>query len=116
MLEQYCTYRKSLYKDIGTKAVVKYQSQRMLERLQSTKSPCDPNLWFTTFTCPQIVADSYERPVIVYTYVVNANKDGVKKENHEAQIFFPLLNMKLIDSHNPHYPYSSLFPLLQCEI
>jgi hypothetical protein len=70
-----------LYKDIGTKAVLKYQSQRTLEILQPTKSSCDPDLWFIAFTFPQIVAGTYgERPVIVYTYIVNENKDGAKKE------------------------------------
>ncbi|KAI9008428.1 hypothetical protein CLU79DRAFT_776960 [Phycomyces nitens] len=43
-------YKDTLYKAIGTDAVVQYEEERMINRLQSSKSPClgqtDLSLWF----------------------------------------------------------------------
>lgn len=97
MLEVYRRYRDTLYKAEDTDAVIEYEDKRMINRLESTASPCGPNLWFSTFTCPQIVADTYQRPVIVYCYVLT----GKMKVHYESQIYFPLINMKLEDIDRP---------------
>ncbi|KAG2200637.1 hypothetical protein INT47_007381 [Mucor saturninus] len=69
----------------------------MVRRLNSSKSPClgeDQLLWFSTFSCPQVVVDTFERPVILFSHVKYLLKDtGEPRVNREAQAFFPLVNM-----------------------
>jgi hypothetical protein len=103
MLKTYLKYKDTLYKAVDTDVVVQYEEQKMINKLQSTKSPClnDFQLWFSTFTCPQVVDDTYERPVIVYCYVENCLKTGEKKINYESQVYCPLINMQITDSSNP---------------
>jgi hypothetical protein len=47
------------------------------------------------------VADTYERPVIVYYYLETFLQNGEKRIYYESQIYFPLINMQLADSSNP---------------
>ncbi|KAI9472436.1 MAG: hypothetical protein EXX96DRAFT_542532 [Benjaminiella poitrasii] len=103
MLKTYLKYKDTLFKVVDTDVVVQFEEQRMIKRLQSTKSPCldDLHLWFSTFICPQLVADTYERPVIMYCYVENCLKTGEKRINYESQWYVPLINMQLADSSKP---------------
>jgi hypothetical protein len=105
MLILYNKYKNSLYKDVSLdQAVVQFEEKRMLRRLQSTRSPCldDQELWFTSFVCPQIVADTYQRPVIVYCYEkYKVEETGVINPEYESQIYFPLIIMQTTDLHRP---------------
>jgi hypothetical protein len=60
----------TLYKTVGDSSTIDFEHQAIIARLSSRISPCNINrsLWFTNFTSPQIIADTYHRPVIVYTY------------------------------------------------
>lgn len=100
MLKTFNLYKDTLYKAaLSSDAEIQFEEQRMIRRLQSTKSPClnDGDLWFTSYSCPQIVADTYERPVIVYCYLSLKDKNPI----YESQIYFPLINMDLRDLNNP---------------
>ncbi|KAI9004284.1 hypothetical protein CLU79DRAFT_841332 [Phycomyces nitens] len=106
MLKMYMRYKDTLYKAIGTDAVVQYEEERMINRLQSSKSPClgqtDLSLWFSTFICPQIVADTYQRPVIIYTYSEHSVRTtGKLNAYHESQVYWPLIHMELTSADNP---------------
>lgn len=103
MLKTYNQYKDTLYKAVGSDTVVQYEEQRMINRLQSTKSPClnDRDLWFTSYSCPQIVADTYRRPVIVYCYAEYYSKNGTKNTHFESQVYFPLIDMQLSETNNP---------------
>ncbi|KAI9005505.1 hypothetical protein CLU79DRAFT_723915 [Phycomyces nitens] len=106
MLKMYMRYKDTLYKAIGTDAVVQYEEERMINRLQSSKSPClgqtDLSLWFSTFICPQIVADTYQRPVIIYTYSEHSVRTTSKLNvYHESQVYWPLIHMELTSADNP---------------
>ncbi|KAG2191822.1 hypothetical protein INT47_006653 [Mucor saturninus] len=105
MLETYLKYHDTLYKPVDEK-VIELERIKMVKRLNSTKSPClnqeDQILWFSTFSCPQVVADTFERPVILFSYVKYPLKEtGQFRENHEAQVFFPLINMPLQNVDKP---------------
>lgn len=80
MLQTYLKYKDTLYQAVGTDTVVKYEEQKMMAKLKSTLSPClgkdYEHMWFSTFTCPQVVADTYQRPVIVATYLEAVNNSG----------------------------------------
>ncbi|KAI8327632.1 hypothetical protein BC941DRAFT_519652 [Chlamydoabsidia padenii] len=102
MLATYLKYQHTLYKAVGTDSVIQFEHQKMLRRLETKVSPCDDrSLWFSTIVCPQIVADTYQRPVMLYCYVENYLKTGAKKINYESQIYFPLVHMDLKNSNNP---------------
>lgn len=105
MLETYLTYCDTLYKPAADEEVIELEKSKMIRRLNSTKSPClleeDHHLWFSTFSCPQVVADTYKRPVLLYSYVSNVLKTGEIRENHEAQVFFPLVHMDLANIDKP---------------
>ena len=105
MLEAYLKYHDTLYKPVDEK-VVELERIKMVKRFNSTKSPClnqeDQILWFSTFSCPQVVADAFERPVILFSYVKYPLKEtGEFRENREAQVFFPLINMPLQNVDKP---------------
>lgn len=105
MLEIYLRYCNTLYKPVD-EAAIDSERAKMIRRLNSVKSPClkeeDYPLWFSTFSCPQVVADAYQRPVILYTYVnYKLKKTGEMKENDEAQVFFPLVNMEMANANKP---------------
>lgn len=100
MLKTFNLYKDTLHKAaLSSDAEIQFEEQRMIRRLQSTKSPClnDGDLWFTSYSCLQIVADTYERPVIVYCYLSLKDKNPI----YESQIYFPLINMDLRDLNNP---------------
>lgn len=104
MLKTFLKCKDNLYKAVvSSDTIVQYEEQRMINRLQSTKSPClnNQDLWFTSYSCPQIVADTYERPVIVYCYVENFLKTGEKNILFESQVYFPLINMELTNLSQP---------------
>lgn len=105
MLNTYTKFKNTLYKDVSLDPVVALlEERRMFHRLQSTRSPCldDQELWFTSYSCPQIVADTYERPVIVYCYnEYKMKKTGAINPVYESQIYFPLINMQTSDSNRP---------------
>ena len=90
MFETYIKYCDTLYKNIQDENAEHFKKD-MITRLNSKKSPClnleDRHLWFGTLDCPQIVADTYEGPVIVLSYVVNQSNNGESRENHEIRIF-----------------------------
>ena len=93
MLSTNKKHQDTLNQSIG--ADVSGSRERMLARSESTKSPCldlsERYLWFGTYDCPQIVADTYGRPVIMYSYTENiARETGKLTKHREAQIFFPL--------------------------
>ncbi|KAI9006592.1 hypothetical protein CLU79DRAFT_849896 [Phycomyces nitens] len=105
MLKMYMRYKDTLYKAIGTDAVVQYEEERMINRLQSSKSPClgqtDLSLWLSTFICTQIVADTYQRPVIIYTYSEHSVRTmGKLNVYHESQVYWPLIHMELTSADN----------------
>ncbi|GAA5816263.1 hypothetical protein MFLAVUS_009789 [Mucor flavus] len=66
MFETYLKYCDTLYRPVEDNAV-EIQKAQMIKRLNSTKSPCfnggDQSIWFSTFSCPPVVADTYERPL-----------------------------------------------------
>lgn len=105
MLETYMKYKDTLYKVIGSDAVTQFEEERMVNRLLSRKSPClerdDQATWFSTFICPQVVADTYNRPVIVFSYIENRSNTGKLINTYEACVYFPLINMELIAANNP---------------
>ncbi|KAI8069054.1 uncharacterized protein B0P05DRAFT_589370 [Gilbertella persicaria] len=77
MLATYMKYKDTLYKAIVTsEASAKYEEQKTINRFQSKAFSClsSSELWFSTFTCPQIVAYVYEKPVLVYSYIENMLK------------------------------------------
>ncbi|KAI9008900.1 hypothetical protein CLU79DRAFT_723161 [Phycomyces nitens] len=62
----------------------------------------DLSLWFSTFICPQIVADTYQRPVIIYTYSEHSVRTtGKLNAYHESQVYWPLIHMELTSADNP---------------
>ncbi|KAI7868052.1 uncharacterized protein EV154DRAFT_582268 [Mucor mucedo] len=105
MLNTYLKYKDSLYRAVGTEAVVNYEEQKMLTKLLTVESPCllpeDNMLWFSTFVCPQIVADTYERPVFLYGYTENILKTGEVRTIYESHVFIPLVHMELSARENP---------------
>lgn len=105
MLKTYIKFKNTLYTNVSfTEPIeIELSELRMLNRLQSTISPChDEHLWFSTFICPQIVADTYERPVIVYCYqIFTIESTGKQNPIYESQIYYPLINMKSNDVHRP---------------
>lgn len=93
-------YYNTLYKAVGNGRTVNFEYQTMVTRL----SPCNNNssLWFTNFTCcPQIVADTYHRPVIVYTYSEFKLKSSEMNKVYQPQVFIPLLEMETKNRENP---------------
>ncbi|KAI9252511.1 hypothetical protein EDC94DRAFT_275590 [Helicostylum pulchrum] len=104
MFETYLKYCDTLYKPV-MENTVEYEKDKMIKRLNSKKSPClneeDPPLWFSTLSCPQVVADTYQRPVIILNYVGNMLKTGKIRINHEPQVFFPLIHMDLRNAEHP---------------
>lgn len=104
MFETYLKYCDTLYQSFEENAG-DLEKIKMIKRLNSTKSPCldweDHILWFSTFTCSQIVTDTYERPVILFSYVNYMSKDTVEmRETHEAQVF-PFEHMDLANTDKP---------------
>jgi hypothetical protein len=103
MLRTYEQYQDNLYKPVATtQTLIDYEHTKMLKKLKSTMSPCtDVNLWFSTFTCPQIVADTYNRPVTVFTYrEYYVEKERKMNAYKEAMSFFPLVEMNVIENIN----------------
>ncbi|KAI8985992.1 hypothetical protein BDB01DRAFT_787166 [Pilobolus umbonatus] len=104
MKNTYLKYKDTLYKGVGTEMENKVEEDIMMERLDSFKSPCLGNddllLWFSTFTCPQVVADTYQRPVILYCYLENF-VNGEIRRFYESQVFFPLIEMEMSKTEYP---------------
>lgn len=92
ILIKYEKYKDSLYKAEGTTAIIEFEEKKMMNKLRSKKSPClgDSPLWLSTFTCPQVVADTYNRPVLLYMYNENiVAKTNEVKKHYQSQAFFP---------------------------
>lgn len=104
MLETYLKYHDTLYLDVNEK-IIDSERAKMIKRLNSTKSPClstdDLELWFGNLSCPQIVADTYERPVLVYSFVSYTLSTGEVRNNFESSVFFPLINMDMTSTEKP---------------
>ncbi|KAI9332626.1 hypothetical protein BD770DRAFT_403097 [Pilaira anomala] len=94
MLSTYQKYQDSLYKPVvSTQTMVDFEQTKMLKKLASTISPCyNSKLWFITFSCPQVVADTYNRPVVIFTYREFYLKDALS--------FLPLVEMNIIENIN----------------
>ncbi|KAI8976151.1 hypothetical protein BDB01DRAFT_804661, partial [Pilobolus umbonatus] len=81
----------------------------MMNRLDSFKSPClgnDLPLCFSTFTSPQVVADTYQRPVILYCYL-ESFVNGEIRRFYESQVFFPLIEIEMSKTEYPISPLLS---------
>ncbi|KAI8988752.1 hypothetical protein BDB01DRAFT_833808 [Pilobolus umbonatus] len=105
MLKTYMQYKDTLYKSTSeSDSILRFKEEKMIRRLQSKVSPClhDTDLWFSSFVCPQIVADTYQRPVYLYCYTENyVHKTGATNKIYESQIFMPLIHMDLSSLQNP---------------
>ncbi|KAI8985364.1 hypothetical protein BDB01DRAFT_905340 [Pilobolus umbonatus] len=104
MLEQYMMYRDTLYMADEIEEVANEQEQAVIKRLESAKLPCldDTSLWFSTFVCPQILADTYQRPVILYIYTKNTIRStGELREIKEVEVYWSLIHMELDQSDHP---------------
>lgn len=93
----------TLYKAVGNSSTIEYEHQAMVTRLSFSIAPCLNNrsLWFTNFTCPQIVADTYHRPVLVYTYSEFKLKTGETNKVYQPQAFIPLFELETKNRENP---------------
>ncbi|KAI8969525.1 hypothetical protein BDB01DRAFT_840179 [Pilobolus umbonatus] len=104
MKNTYLKYKDTLYKGVETEMENKVEEDIMMNKLDSFKSPClgndDLPLWFSTFTCPQVVADTYQRPVILYCYLENF-VNGEIRRFYESQVFFLLIEMEMFKTEYP---------------
>ncbi|KAI8979870.1 hypothetical protein BDB01DRAFT_797794 [Pilobolus umbonatus] len=100
----------TLYKGVGTEMENKVEVDIMMNRLDSFKSSClgnnDLPLWFSTFTCPQVVADTHQRPVILNCYLENF-VNGEIRRFYESQVIFPLIEMEMSKTEYPISPLLS---------
>lgn len=98
--------------------IADYEHAKILGKLTSTITPSnDENLWFSTFACPQVVADVYNRHVIVFIYrQYQVEKERRVNKCRETMSFFPLVEMNILEnSNNPILllPAHSHFYLLE---
>ena len=104
MLEQYEKHKKTLYKAVCTdEKIAEYKEEETLYMLKAKRSPCldDERMWLSSFSCTQVVADTYERPVMFYTYLNTKTARGEVREQKGAELYWPLINMDLANSNNP---------------
>lgn len=108
MLEVYNQYQFSLHNAHHSTELLNQDTRnKIIEALQWTTSPCNnTDFWFSTFIYPQIVADTFKRPVILYTYTQNKNQEGKLVKTHEAVSYYPLIEM---DTKNLYHPIPLLY-------
>ncbi|KAI8983915.1 hypothetical protein BDB01DRAFT_850560 [Pilobolus umbonatus] len=109
MLDQNMIYKDTLYMADEIEEVTNKQEGAMIKRLESAKSPSldDTSLWFPTFVCPQVLADTYKRPVILYMYTEYTIKStGEVREMKEVEVYWPLIHMDLDQPDHPtHFAF-----------
>ncbi|KAG2211158.1 hypothetical protein INT47_006277 [Mucor saturninus] len=81
------------------------------KNLQSTRAPCldDLSLWFDCYGCPQIVADTFKRPVFLHAITPKVDKYDITWKDNDGNIiytkdsitFVPLLGLDLEIMNNP---------------
>ncbi|KAI8997114.1 hypothetical protein BDB01DRAFT_830729 [Pilobolus umbonatus] len=97
-LKIYIQYKDMLYRSTS------FKEEKLIRRQQSKVSPClhDTELWFSSFVCPQIDVDTYQRPIYSYCYTEHqVNSTGDTNKIYESQIFMPLIHMDLPRLENP---------------
>ncbi|KAI8978982.1 hypothetical protein BDB01DRAFT_852207 [Pilobolus umbonatus] len=109
----YWQYKDILYKGVGTEMENKVEEDIMMNRLDSLKSPClgndDLPLWFSTFTCPQVVADTYQRPVILYCYLENFVNGKIGRSMNLTSFLYWLKSKWLRRNIQSHFSSHSHF-------
>ena len=105
MLATFLKYANSIYDSYGLNEAY------ITTKLQSTKALCldNLNLWFDCYGCPQIVADTFRRPVILHATTPKTDKydnlwrddDGNVIYTKDAITLVPFLGLDLEKMNEP---------------
>jgi hypothetical protein len=110
MLTVFKKYHDNLY------SLYKPNYQKYYGMLSSTEKPCT-NLdhWFNVTLCPQIVADTYKRPVVAYITASYINTHNQTIEQQAEDLYLPLCDFELENKDQPIilFLYSSHFYLVE---
>lgn len=96
MLAVYNKYRDTLY------TLYKPNHEQMYGMLTSTVKPCTIiRHWFDVTMCPQIVADTYKRPVVAYMLHAFHDKKNELIQQKAQDLYLPLCDLDFQKKDKP---------------
>lgn len=98
-----------LYQTYGVENVV--EAERILA---STQSPCSAGFWYNTIECPQLTADAYGRPVVLFSTSLKVDKEGNYMVDELGETLYTKSSQTFVPSSylDPTYMFDPIVLLL----